>query len=1475
MTAFSNLRIVSRSRTIPAAEYIAEGEVYIVPREQPKEHHLVMKDNGNLFYVPPEVGFYGYVMDEKLYVRYSKDGWVTFVDNPSECLPVSATKEYASCINILRQQMSREFIQSFIVDKSVPAFWGDIAGTIQTDSDKNLPFVPVYRDAESFGFEEENPTEVVCNGNGSLVLAIALHFDPEHTYTSDARIDFVFRVGNTIVGRVSRRFTQSDSRPLLYTLSLPVVQGAVFTVGVVGDSDAVPVILGSLTEQSFVCLFGYNEVGTTPEEILAELKTVDGTGSGLDADFLDGFDSDSFLRSDTTLGIDHGGTGATDSENARDNLDVYSKEETDLEISQATPTLEEVLATGNLSGEHDITMNNGYALRTSLIKADGGQNAIDITPTLVTVEPELKARDGISLGDGGSTAKTFKASTDFSNPDPFALVSESAIKTYVDAHAGGGGGGGAGVGTLAQVLATGNVSGAKDIILAAGQGLKTNSIVEASLGSGVTIDGVVLKDNGIAVTSGTVRLSGNYPTGTDNVLLGANTGSRLSPFTSENVLIGSRAGKLLANGEKNTLLGHDAGSRLRSNTANTIVGSFTGSHSDLSITSSNNNVVLSDGTGIPVFHVAANPANTQSNQANVLAGFTIRGSTVINTILDDDTLSANRPDALATQSSIKAYIDANAGGGGGQGPQGEKGDTGDTGPKGDKGDTGPVGPGGGGGGGTLAEVLAAGNTSDTNDLQISTGQKLQTDTIEESTANRGVTIDGVVLRDRGIHSYGPQVLAGAFPTGVSNTVIGSGAGSSLGENASANLLIGRSSGSAIISENYNTMIGSFTGNQHSVDISGTSHNIILSDGYGFPLFLGRINPYNSASSSVNLMGKLSVFGTVAINAILDEDDLVSDSPTALATQSSIKAYIDANAGGGGGGGSIGTLAQVLAAGNTSGTNDIIVNTGQKIKVDNLVETTVDHGVIIEGVEFRDNGIAVTSGTVKLDASHPVGTRNTVFGEDAAPALLANSSANIVLGWGAGTQLSSGKRNTLIGSGAGSALLLEQFDTILGGFTGNEFGLDIRGTFRNIVLADGSGIPLLHGKINTSATLANTCNIYADFSINGTGSINAILDEDDLVSNSSKALATQSSVKAYIDANAGGHTVPNAGTWDAADENPPPAADGVYDRTIGGVVDGFSIVKDHGAAGIAEFTLDTTSDAPAIWFSEFKGADGSDGVNTEMHVRGLMSWRYTPPDAMLSFDNLRGVHNCGRSFYIPLDQVRQFSGLPPNARYNPGVLYVEGIEGTFQRYVAQKLGNFNEVYARSWDSQAHGWGLWEKIHPTNRLAFGSYTLENNHAFTGTVGDFVVMQWSAQSVSTTSSEADFRVSDDDRQWITITKRGLYRFTQKLAVRKIASDADNNFLVLKLFLERGHGGAVTEVDLYRSVGKTRFAVGNAVPPPLPDSNGSTPNSFGLFEMEYVSPPIQLGAGWMVNPGLGIDPINDNYLEKKYTTFSIEEVN
>ena len=61
-----------------------------------------------------------------------------------------------------------------------------------------------------------------------------------------------------------------------------------------------------------------------------------------------------------------------------------------------------------------------------------------------------------------------------------------------------------------------------------------------------------------------------------------------------------------------------------------------------------------------------------------------------------------------------------------------------------------------------------------------------------------------------------------------------------------------------------------------------------------------------------------------VTSILDEDDLSSDSATALATQQSIKAYVDSQVG------SVDTLAEILANGNATGGNDIVVQANDDI-----------------------------------------------------------------------------------------------------------------------------------------------------------------------------------------------------------------------------------------------------------------------------------------------------------------------------------------------------------------------------------------------------------------------------------------------------------------------------------------------------------------------------------------------------------------
>mgnify|MGYP003641054157 CR=1 FL=1 len=95
-------------------------------------------------------------------------------------------------------------------------------------------------------------------------------------------------------------------------------------------------------------------------------------------------------------------------------------------------------------------------------------------------------------------------------------------------------------------------------------------------------------------------------------------------------------------------------------------------------------------------------------------------------------------------------------------------------------------------------------------------------------------------------------------------------------------------------------------------------------------------------------------GAVSVTNILDEDDMVSDSATALATQQSIKAYVDTQIG------VNNDLPEVLANGNTTGSSDIIVTAGQKITTDTIGETTAESGVTIDSVLLKDDGVNATN-----------------------------------------------------------------------------------------------------------------------------------------------------------------------------------------------------------------------------------------------------------------------------------------------------------------------------------------------------------------------------------------------------------------------------------------------------------------------------------------------------------------------------------
>ena len=226
-------------------------------------------------------------------------------------------------------------------------------------------------------------------------------------------------------------------------------------------------------------------------------------------------------------------------------------------------------------------------------------------------------------------------------------------------------------------------------------------------------------------------------------------------------------------------------------------------------------------------------------------------STVVTAVLDEDNMASDSATSLATQQSIKAYVDSQVGANN-----------------------------------ELSEVLANGNTTGANDIIVDNGQKITTNTIDETTAGSGVTIDSVLLKDDVVNAT--DVETGSISANDGTTAA----------------TIANSTGVITVPSAVLT----------TADINGgTADGVVI----------GSIVPAAATATTVTANTSLNIAGTVTVTSILDEDNMASDDPAGLATQQSIKAYVDAQVG------ANNELSEVLANGNTTGGNDILFGDNDK------------------------------------------------------------------------------------------------------------------------------------------------------------------------------------------------------------------------------------------------------------------------------------------------------------------------------------------------------------------------------------------------------------------------------------------------------------------------------------------------------------------------------------------------------------------
>jgi hypothetical protein len=230
---------------------------------------------------------------------------------------------------------------------------------------------------------------------------------------------------------------------------------------------------------------------------------------------------------------------------------------------------------------------------------------------------------------------------------------------------------------------------------------------------------------------------------------------------------------------------------------------------------------------------------------------------------------------------------------------------------------------------------------------------------------------------------------------------------------------------------------------------------------------------DTSYATVNLGGLVFGAESVVATSIKDEDAFGSNSATALATQQSIKAYVDAQ-------------DAAIASDSLTFTNKTFDANGSGNSITNLeVADFTAASIVIES-----EGLASSDNDTSLPTTAAV--KDYVDANAGGTLKLADSSSN------AGSVNVSGSEDLVFRSG----------DSISVAVAGNGVTVNLNETISvdTITAGDSSAI-----------TVGSAMKSTSSFGFDGSVQVTSILDEDAMGSNSATALATQQSIKAYVDA----------------------------------------------------------------------------------------------------------------------------------------------------------------------------------------------------------------------------------------------------------------------------------------------------------------------------------------------------------------------
>ena len=458
--------------------------------------------------------------------------------------------------------------------------------------------------------------------------------------------------------------------------------------------------------------------------------------------------------------------------------------------------------------------------------------------------------------------------------------------------------GGAGISTA--------ISGDEVVITAAATGEPITFVGDDSTGINVN-SGNTLKITG----SNGITTAGSQVTGTGTITLtGPNAFSSISVADNTTVTASSSAtGLTFVGGDNmtiltsgNTITFHSTGALTGDNDSTTFDDIISGTEGRLAYYVEDGNTLAQTGASIDYNSVTEaltvktfitntisssdSVAVTVNDGLIVVGNFSFDGGVAVNTILDEDNMSSNSATALATQQSIKAYVDANSGG-----------------------------------------TLRIGDSaSTTTAINIAGGEELMFrsgDSITPAVTGNGVTfnLNESISVD--------EISAGDSSTiTITSPILHQSTFRFNGDTQSINAILDQDN----MASNSNTALATQQSIKAYVDsqVSGLTTTLNFSDssstrgtavlgtndlefrsgdgitatvlGTGVTFALNKAIDVNTISSSdstavtVNdgliVVGNMSFDGGVAVSTIVDEDNMASNSATALATQQSIKAYVD-------------------------------------------------------------------------------------------------------------------------------------------------------------------------------------------------------------------------------------------------------------------------------------------------------------------------------------------------------------------------------------------------------------------------------------------------------------------------------------------------------------------------------------------------------------------------------------------------------